>query len=93
MLTERTGGISIVGRDEDVTTGEEKDRGDRVGKSGLLDSGVCLGSQSSVRSMGKKRWEVHPRVATMDGRVSGDEEREVRVAVDVKEEELISCDE
>ena len=74
MLTERTGGISIVGGDEDVTTGEEKDNGEGVGNSGLLDGGVCLGSQSSARSVERKRREVQPGVATLDGRVSGAEE-------------------
>ena len=52
MSTERTGGISIVGGGEEVTTGEERDREDGVGKSGLLDSGVCSRNQSSVRSVG-----------------------------------------
>ena len=70
---ERTGGISIVGGGEEVTTEEEMDKGDRVGKSGPLGGGVCSGSQSSARSMGKKRQEVHLGVATMDGRMSRDE--------------------
>ena len=32
---------------------------------------------------------AHPGVATLDGRVSGDEVREVRVAVEVREGELM----
>ena len=55
MSTERMGGISIVGRDEDVTTGEDIDKEDRIGKEEPLGGGVCLGSQSSVHSVGKKR--------------------------------------
>ena len=46
-----------------------------------------------AHSVGKKRQEVHPGVATLDGRVLGDEEQEVKVAVGVKEGELILCDE
>ena len=92
MLTKRMEGISIVGGDEDVTTGEDMDRGDRVGKSELLGGGVCSGSQSSVYSVGKKRQEVYPGVTTTDRRVSGEEEREVKVVVAVKEGELIVCD-
>ena len=74
MLTERTGGISIVDGGEEVTTGEEIDRGDGAGKSGLLNSGVCLESHSLACSVEKKRWVVHPGVATLEGRVSGDKE-------------------
>ena len=58
-------------------------------KSGLLGSGVCLKSQSSAHSVGKKRQEVHLGVAMLEGRVSGDEEWEVKVAVLVREGELI----
>ena len=36
---------------------------------------------------------VHPGVATFEGRVSGDEVREVKVVVEVKEGELILCGE
>ena len=36
-------------------TGEERDKGDRVGKEELLSGGVCLGSQSLACSVGKKR--------------------------------------
>ena len=88
--TERTEGISIVGGGEDITTGEDIDKGDGVGKSGPLDSGVCLESQSLACFVEKKRWKVHPGVATTDGRVSGDKEREVKVVVDVKKGELIA---
>ena len=51
MLTERMGGISIIGGGKEVTSGEEIDRGDRVGKEELLDGRVCSGSQSSVHSV------------------------------------------
>ena len=36
---------------------------------------------------------AHPGVATLDRRVSGEEVQEVRVAVDVKDRELMICDE
>ena len=42
----------MVGGGEEVTTDEERDRGDGVGKSGLLGGGVCLESQSSAHSVG-----------------------------------------
>ena len=48
-------GISIVGGGEDVITRDEIDKGDRVGKAELLDSGVCSESQSLVYSVGKRR--------------------------------------
>ena len=70
---ERTRGISIVHRGEDVTTGGEIDKGDRVGKEEPLGSEVCSGDQSSVYSM-KKGHVVHPGVATLEGRVFGEEE-------------------
>ena len=82
MLTERTGGISIVDGGEEVTTGGEIDNGDGVGKEEPLDSGVYSGYQGSVFSVGMER-VAHPGVATLDGRVSGEEVQEVRVAVDV----------
>ena len=40
--TERMGGISIVVRGEDVTMGEEIDKGDGAGNIELLGDGVCL---------------------------------------------------
>ena len=86
---ERTEGISIVGGGEAVATGEEMDKGDGVGKSGLLGSEVCSGSQSSAHSVGKKRREVHLGVVIMDGRVSRDKEQEVKVVVFVREGELM----
>ena len=52
MLTERTGGISIVDGGEEVTTGGEIDNGDGVGKEEPLDSGVYSGYQGSVFSVG-----------------------------------------
>ena len=42
MLTERTGGISIVVGDEEMA------KGDGVGKEELLGEGVCLGNQGSA---------------------------------------------
>ena len=74
MSTERTGRILIVGGGEDITTGEDKDKGNRVGKVEPLGGGVCLGSQSSTYSVGEKGRVVHPGVATFNGRVLGDEE-------------------
>ena len=68
---ERMGGISRVGGGEMVATGDKKDKGDGVGKSGPLGGGMYSGSQSSAHSVGKKRWEVHLGVATLEGRVSG----------------------
>ena len=79
--TERTGGISIVVGDEDIA------KKDGVGNSELLGDGVCLGNQGSGCA-GRGR-VVHPGVVTFEGRVSGDEVREVRVAVEVSEGELI----
>ena len=74
MLMERIGGISIVDGGEEVTIEDEMDKEDRVEKSKLLGDGVYLGSQSSACSVQKKRQEVHPGVATFNGRVSGGEE-------------------
>ena len=71
-LTDRTGGISMVGGGEEVTTGEEIDRRDVVGKTELLDGGVCSRSHSLACSVKKKRQEVHLGVATLEGRVVGD---------------------
>ena len=48
---ERTEEISIIGGGEMVTTSEERDKGDRVGKEEPLDSRICSGSQSSAHSM------------------------------------------
>ena len=81
----------MVGGGENVTTGREIDKGDGVRKVELLDGGVCSECQSLAHSMRKKRWEVHPRVAALDRRVLDDKEREVRVAVFVREGELIVC--
>ena len=44
-------------------------------------------------SVGKKGWEVHPGVVMLEGRVLGDEERDIRVVVVVREGELILYDE
>ena len=71
--TERTGGISIVGGGEEVTTGEEIDRGDGVGKEELLGGGVCSGSQSSTCSA-ERGQVVHPGVVMLEGRVFGEED-------------------
>ena len=51
----RTGGISTVDGDEEVTIDNEMGRGDGVGKSESLGDGVCSESQSSVHSVGEKR--------------------------------------
>ena len=64
-LTERTGGISIVVGDEEIA------KGDGAGKEELLGKGVYLGNQGSVCT-GRGR-VVHPGVATLDGRVSGED--------------------
>ena len=57
----------------------------------LLGEGVCLGNHGSMFSEGMER-VAHPGVAMLDGRVSGDEVRDVKVAVDVKEGELMLFD-
>ena len=72
MLIDRTGGISIIDRGEEVTTEEEMDRRDGVEKVELLDGGVCLGSHSLAHSVGEKRQEIHLGVATLEGKVAGD---------------------
>ena len=87
------GGISIAGGGEVVTTGDERDKGDGVGKEKPLGSRVCSGSQSLACSVGKRRQVVHPGVATLDGRVVGDKGLEDRVAVDVNKGELMIFDE
>ena len=48
--TERMRGISTVDGGEEVTTGGEIDKRDRVGKEELLGGGVCSGIQSSACS-------------------------------------------
>ena len=64
------------------------DCGGGVGKEELLGEGVCLGSQSLTGSV--ERGQVaHPGVAMLDGTVSGEEEQEVRLAVDVKDGEFM----
>ena len=62
-------------------------------QSYVLDDGVCSRSQSLACSVGKKRQEVHPGVATLDGRVAGDEGQEDKVREVVDETELMMCDE
>ena len=91
-LIERIRGISIVGGGEEVTTGEDIDKGNRVGKEEPLGSRVYSDIQSLADSVGKKRQEVHLEMTILEGRVSRDEKREVRVAVEVREGELIVCD-
>ena len=92
MSTERTGGISIVGGGEEVTMGDEIDKGDRVGNEEPLGGGVYSGIQSFACSVERGR-VVHLEVATLEGRVSGDEEREAKIAADIGEGELMMCDE
>ena len=53
MLIERTEGISIIDGGEVVTSRGEIDKGDRIGKEELLGGRVCLGSQSSIGSVGR----------------------------------------
>ena len=84
-LTERTEGMSIVVGDEDMA------KGDGVGNAELLEDGVYCGNQGSA-CVGRGR-VVHPGVATLEGSVSGEEVREVRVTVEVNEGELILFDE
>ena len=67
---------------------EETVVGDGIGKEVLLGEGVCLGNQGSMSSEGMER-VAHPGVATFEGRVLGDEVREVKVVVDVSEGELM----
>ena len=62
--------------------------GEGIGKEVLLGEGVYLESHGSMFSEGMER-VTHPGVATLDGRVSGDEVREVKVAVEVREGELM----
>ena len=90
--TERTGGISTVGGGKAVTIDKEIDRGDGIGKVGLLGGGVCSGNQSSACLI-ERRWVVYPGVVTLEGRVVEDKGHEDRVTVEVNEEELMSCDE
>ena len=67
---------------------EEIAAGEGIGKEVLLGEGVCLGNQGSMFLEGVE-CVPHPGVAMVDGRVSGDEVREVKVAVDVSEGELM----
>ena len=62
--------------------------GDGIGKEVLLGEGVYLGNHGSMFSEGIER-VAHPGVATLDGRVSGEDVREVKVAVEVRDGELI----
>ena len=66
--------------------------GEEVGNEVLLGEGVCLGNQGSMFSEGMEH-VAHPGVATLDGRVSGEEVQEVKVAVEVREGELMMFDE
>ena len=72
--------------------GGEMDRRDGVGKEELLGSGVYSGIQSLALSV-ERGWVVHPEVAVLEGRVFRKEDQEVRVAVDVREGELMMFDE
>ena len=82
---ERMGGISIVVGGEDIA------KGDGAGNEELLGEGVCLENQGSA-CVGRGR-VVHPGVAMLDGRVLGEEVREVKVAVNVRDGELMMFDE
>ena len=86
---DRTGGISIVDREEEVvTTEDEIFKGDGVGKAESWRDGVCMGDQRSVGSEMRER-VVHLGVAMLEGRVSGEEAQEDKVAVVVSEGELM----
>ena len=93
MSTDRMGGISIIDGGEEVTTEEEIGKGDGVGKSKLLSDRVCPESQSSARSVGRERREVHLGVTTFDGSVVEKEGQEDKVMVDIKEGELMMFNE
>ena len=56
-----------------MTSEDKMGKGDRVGKSKLLNDGVCLGSQSSAHSIGRKRQEVYLGVTTLESSVVEDE--------------------
>ena len=84
-INREDGGVSIVGGDEEIA------KGDRAGKVELLGDGVCWGNQGSVFS--GRGQVVHPGVATLEGRVMGEEVREVKVAVQVMDGELMMFDE
>ena len=71
---------------------EEIGTGDRMGKYRLLDDRVYSENQSSV-CLVERRQVVHPGVATLDGRVAGDERQEDKVAVEVRVGELMMCNE
>ena len=85
---DRIGGISIIGGGKEVTTGGEIGKEDRVGKSEVLGDGVCSGYQRMACSV-ERRQEVHLGVATLEGRVTGDEGQEDRVMVEIREGELM----
>ena len=63
-------------------------KGDGVGKVESWRDGVFVGDHRLIGSVTRGQ-VVHPGVATLDGRVAGDEEQEVKVVVDVREEELM----
>ena len=63
--------------------------GDGAGKSEWFGEGVYTGFQRLLVS--GKGWVVHPGVATLEGRVAGEEVQEVKVAVEVSEGELMMC--
>ena len=71
-----------------VTMRGEIDRGDGVGKEEPPGGRVCSGSQSLTCSEERER-VAHLEVATLEGSILGEEEQEVKVAVDVKDGELI----
>ena len=65
--------------------------GEGIGNEVLLGEGVYLGNHGSMFSEGIE-CVAHPGVATLDGRVSGEEVREVKVAVEVRDGELMAFD-
>ena len=70
--TDRTGGISIIDGRGDVTTEGSMFKGDGVGKTKSWRDGVCVGDQRLAGSEVRGQ-VVHPRVATLESKVSGEE--------------------
>ena len=94
MSTNKMGGISTVDGGEKVTTGEEIDKGDGVGKVELLDGRVCSESHSSACLIRMKRGEVHPEVTTLEDKVAVDDRQEVsysRNPVKINSGSSLSC--
>ena len=91
---DRTVGISIVCGDEVMAKDEGRGigMGKGEGKSKWLRDSMELGIQRTANSVDRS-WEVQPVVATLEDRVAGDKRQEERVVIEVKERELMLCDE